>query len=91
MERAHRTGKPGGDRARPIVVKFLRLKDRSAILQRTKLLQGSKIFINEDFTDTVRRKRKELMSDMRTARERGDIAYLRQDKLIIYPLSSTPK
>lgn len=36
VERAHRTGKPvsGSDRPRSIVVKFLRYKDRSAILQR---------------------------------------------------------
>nr|XP_033465134.1 uncharacterized protein LOC117245763 [Epinephelus lanceolatus] len=69
MERAHRTGKPGGGRPRPIVVKFLRYKDRTAILRRTNSLKGTKIYINEDFTDTVRRKRKDL-------RERGDIAYL---------------
>ncbi|KAJ8346773.1 hypothetical protein SKAU_G00281740 [Synaphobranchus kaupii] len=53
VERAHRTGKPGGDRPRSIVVKLLRHKDRSAILQRTKSLKGSKIYINEDFTDAV--------------------------------------
>lgn len=91
VERAHRTGKPGGDRPRPIVVKLLRHKDRSAILQRTKSLKGSKIFINEDFTEAVRRKRKELMPDLRAARERGDIAYLRHDRLIVHPRASTPK
>lgn len=91
LERAHRTGKPGGDRPRPIVVRFLRYKDRSTILQHTKNLKGSKIYINEDYTDAVRRKRKELMPDLRAARERGDIAYLRHDKLIIRPRSSTPK
>ncbi len=91
MERAHRTGKPGGDRPRPIVVKFLRYKDTSTILQHTKNLKGTKIYINEDYADAVRRKRKELMPDLRAARERGDIAYLRHDKLIIHPRSSTPK
>lgn len=91
VERAHRTGKPGGDRPRPIVVKFLMRKDRTEILQRTRNLKGSRIYINEDFTEAVRRKRKELMPDLRAARERGDIAYLRQDKLIIHPRSSTPK
>lgn len=90
MERAHRTGKPRGDRPRPIVVKFLRHKDRSTILQRTKALKGSKIFINEDFTDAVRKRRAELMPDLKAARQRGDIAYLRYDKLITYPRTSTP-
>lgn len=31
MERAHHVGKPGEDRPRPIVVKFLRGKDKAAI------------------------------------------------------------
>lgn len=91
VERAHRAGKPGGDRPRSIMVKLLRYKDRETILQRTKSLKGSKIYINEDFTDAVRRRRKELMPELRAARGRGDIAFLRHDKLIIHPRTSTPK
>lgn len=76
MERAHHTGKPdGGDGPRPIVVKLLRYKDIEAILQRAKSLRGTKIYI-EDFTDAVRQKRKDLMSELKAARQRGDIAYL---------------
>lgn len=30
------------------------------------------------------------MPGLTAARERGDIAYLRQDKLIVHPLSSAP-
>lgn len=52
VERAHHTGKPGGDRSRPIGVKFLTYKDKSTIPQRTKVMKGSNIYINEDFTDT---------------------------------------
>ncbi len=92
VERAHRVGKPReGDKPRPVVIKLLRYKDRDAILQRAKSLKGTRIFINEDYTDTVRRKRKELMPELRAARERGDIAYLRNDKLIIHPRTSTSK
>ena len=92
VERAHRTGKPGGgDRPRPVVVKLLRFKDREAILQRAKSLRGTNIYINEDFTDAVRRKRKDLMPELKAARQRGDIAYLRYDKLVIHPRTSTPK
>lgn len=72
MERAHRTGKPdGGDRPRPIVVKLLRYKDIEAILQRAKSLRGTKIFINEDFTDTVRQKRKDLMAEAERCQTEG--------------------
>ncbi len=92
VERTHRAGKPsGGDRPRPIVIKLLRYKDREAILQRAKSLKGTNIYINEDFTDSVRRKRKDLMPEFRAARARGDIAYLRHDKLVVHPRTSSPK
>lgn len=57
MGRAHRTGKPGGDRPRSIVVKFRAYMDRSTILQNNKNLNGTKIDINEDYRDAVRKKR----------------------------------
>lgn len=90
MERAHRTGKPKGERPRPIVVKLQRFKDKSDILQRTKALKGTNIYINEDYTDAVKTKRRELMPKLREARQRGNIAFLRYDKLIVHPRSSTP-
>lgn len=46
MERAHRTGKPGSGRPRPVAVKFLKYEDKLTILQHTKTLKGTKIFIN---------------------------------------------
>ena len=60
VERAHRAGKPvsRGNRPRPIVVKFVKYKDRSMILQRVKCLKGSMIYINEDYTDADDRKEK---------------------------------
>lgn len=91
MERVHRVGKPGGrDWPRPIIAKLLRWKDREAILQRAKQLKGTKIYINEDYMDSIKMKRKELMPELRAARERGDIAFLRYDKLIVRPRTSTP-
>ena len=87
IERAHRTGKPAANntRPRPIVVKFLRFKERSAVLQRAKNLKGTNIYINEDYTDAVRMRRKELLPKLKEARERGEIAFFRYDKLIIRP------
>lgn len=93
MERAHRIGKPEADRNRPrsIVVKFMNFKDKAAVMQRAKNLKGTKIFINDDYTDAVRLKRKELMPKLKEARDKGDIAYLRHDKLIIHSRTSTSK
>lgn len=78
VEQVHRAGKPvsGGNRPRSIVVKFVKYKDKSLILQRAKRLKGSMIYINEDYTDAVCQKRNELMPKLRAARERGDIAFL---------------
>ena len=92
IERVHRVGKPstatddihGRQRPRPLMVKFLRIKTRDTILSKSKMLKGSNIFINEDYPDSVRQKRKELLPKMKAARERGDIAFLRYDKLIIH-------
>lgn len=91
VERAHRTGKsePGRDSPRPIVVRFQKYKDKLAVLERAKNLKGTKIYINEDYTEAVKQKRRELLPKMKAARERGDIAFLRHDKLIIHPRNST--
>lgn len=88
MDWAYRTGKStSSERPRPIVVRFLRMKDKLAVLNKSKNLKGSGIYINEDFPEAIRQKRKELLPAMKAARERGDIAYLRYDKLIIHPPS----
>jgi hypothetical protein len=44
MEHAHKTGKPNtgpGDRPRPIMVKFLRFKDKVAVLERANNFRGT--------------------------------------------------
>lgn len=60
IERARRSGKPVsmGNKPRPIAVKLLRHKDKLSILAKAKILKGSNIYINEDFSDTVRQKRR---------------------------------
>ncbi|KAK7895598.1 hypothetical protein WMY93_020923 [Mugilogobius chulae] len=76
LDRVYRAGKPLSgnlERPRPVVVRFLRLKDKMAVLDRAKRLKGTGIFINEDFPETVRQKRKELLPAMKAARERGSI------------------
>lgn len=67
------------------VVKFEKYEDRARILQKAKYLKGTKIYINEDFTDDVIQKRKELLPKLKAARDRGEIAYLRHDKLSLSP------
>ena len=91
VERAHRIGTflPDG-RPRAIVAKLLRYKDKEEILKRAKRLKGSKIFINEDFSEKVRLKRKELFPLLLEERKKGNIAYLKYDQLISHPPSRKP-
>ena len=93
VEHAHRIGKPTigtGDSPRAIVVKFLRFKGKVAVPERAKNLRGTYIFLNEDYPEAVRQKRKELIPAMKAARTRGDIAYILYDRLIVHPPCQKP-
>lgn len=86
MERAHQAGKPviNRERPRPIVVKFIKFRTNLPFWRRKKISKDL-TYINEDYTEAVRQKRKELLPAMKAAHARGDIAYLRHDKLIVHP------
>ena len=81
---AHRTGgAPNDGRDRTIVVKFRYFKDRDAVLQAARVNKPQGMFVNEDFSQRVVSRRKELIPAMREARDRGKVAYLSFDKLIV--------
>ena len=48
-----------------------------------KKLKGSMVYVREDLSNRVLNKRKELMPQLREARESGKIAYFKYDKLVI--------
>ena len=88
IERAHRNGKFRGDpeKPRPVVVKLLRFKDKQLIMTRARAnLRDTSVYINEDFSDQLRKKRAELLPAMREARARGDYAIISYDRLIVKP------
>ena len=73
IERAHRTGRTGS-KARTIVVKFAHYKDRELVLAAAKKKRPRGIYVNEDFSQRIMARRKELLSKMMKAREEGKIA-----------------
>lgn len=88
IDRVYRIGKfksANSSKPRPVMVRFLSQKAKQQVMEKAKYLKGTKIFLNEDYPESVRQKRKELLPAMRAARERGEIAFLRYDKLITYP------
>ena len=85
IERAHRVGKKedGANRPRTIVAKMLRYKDRANILKNAHKLKGTDIVINEDVSDSIQSKRKELLPKLHEAKKQGKIAYFTLDRLVI--------
>ncbi|KAI8516326.1 hypothetical protein Bbelb_049070 [Branchiostoma belcheri] len=78
IERAHRNGpfKKEATRPRQIVAKLLRYKDKQMILSRARTnLKNTPIFVNEDYSELVRKRRAELLPEMKAARLRGDYAF----------------
>ena len=82
IQRCHRltsTAKP-----RPVIVKFLRFKDRELIFSEAmKKLKSTPYRVSEDFTKRIRELRKKLMPFLKEARDDGKRAFIRFDKLII--------
>ena len=83
IERAHRTGATTAQRDRTIVVKFSSFKERDAIIREARTVKPRGVYVNEDYSQRVITRRKELLPQMREARERGKVAYLSFDKLIV--------
>lgn len=69
-----------------MVVKLLRFKDKQRILDRARChLKKTSLYINEDFSERVRKRRAELLPAMKEARARGDYAIISYDRLIVRP------
>ena len=84
IKRAHRL-KGRNKETCPIIVNFLRYKDRCAVLQcaRECLGTGSSVLVHEHFSDRVRKCRRELGKRLVEARNNGAYAIISYDKLII--------
>ena len=89
IERAHRTGRlrnsDGSHRAKPrtVVCKLYDWKVKEIILKAARTVRPPGLFVNEDYAEETVKRRKELLPQMKEAREQGKIAYLVMDKLII--------
>ena len=84
-ERAHRVGGTRCDsKPRKIVARFLNYKDREAVFKAKKKLHGTNMFVNEDYSNRVIKRRTELMPKLKEARRKNQRAFLRFDKLVIY-------
>ncbi|CAH1107522.1 unnamed protein product [Psylliodes chrysocephalus] len=83
IDEVRRMGKYNIERKRPIIVKLNRKSTRTMILQKTRSLKGTNIWIDEDYPKEVQEERRKLIIKMKEARNKGHKAQLRYNKLII--------
>ena len=77
--------KKAAGKPRTIVLKFNDYKTRETILKNKKCLKGTNVFVRENFSQKVFAKRKELLPKIHEEWKKGNIAFLRFDKLVVYP------
>lgn len=61
IERAHQIGKVGGEKPRPVIVKFAFFKDKQRVISAASKLKGTKFSIGEDYSKIARQQRQKLL------------------------------
>ncbi|CAH2211688.1 jg22319 [Pararge aegeria aegeria] len=72
-----------GNKPRPISVSLTTLGKKIQIIKNKKSLEGSNMYIQEEFPKRILEIRKDLKNKQKIEIEKGNIAYLKYDKLIV--------
>lgn len=83
IDEVNRIGKYTANRVRPIILKLNTGNKRTEILSKSKVLKGTDIWLDEDYSKEILEERKLLIPHMKEARKKGCRAYLRYNKLIV--------
>ncbi|CAG4965859.1 unnamed protein product [Colias eurytheme] len=85
VNKIHRIGRfnKEGDKARPILISFLNSLKKNEIMKKKKFLKNKQIYITEDYPREVLEIRKSLQPKLIEERNKGNIAYINYDKLVI--------
>lgn len=83
INKIHRIGRNyrEGSKPRPVLCSFVNNWKKNEIIKNKKNLK--KIYISEDYTKEVLEKRKALQAELVKERQKGNIAYMKYDKLIV--------
>lgn len=81
IEHVKRMGKYSG-KVRPVVVTVTTTSRKIELLKKKKSLEGTNIYLKEDFPPSVLQKRKELQEEFKREREAGKKVVLRYDKIV---------
>ena len=83
IDRCHRMGRHKRNRPRIIIFKLNKFKDKQKILQNTRNLKVTGIFIYEDFCDDTMKLRKSLWEQVLEHRRQNKIAYLNCRSIVV--------
>lgn len=84
-----RIGPKKEEKHRPLAIELVSYKLKTEILQKAKLLRGTKIFIDNDYTVVEYRKRKLLHLHLNKARGKNQQAFIRKNLLVVEGKSFT--
>lgn len=83
IEKIHRLGRKVANKTRPVILRFLDERDKSAVLSSCRRLKGSRFSISEDFSPRVQQIRKKLWDSAKELKKNGDKVVLSFDKIKI--------
>lgn len=81
ISKIHRIGKKDDTKVRPILISFVNNWKKNEILKNKRHLKYT--YVTEDFPKEILEKRRLLQPKLREEREKGKIAYIKYDKIII--------
>lgn len=90
INKYHRLGQKQDGKTRPILVTLMSQLKKAEILKNKKHLP-QQIYITEDFSKKTIEARKNLQQQLKQERERGNIAFIKNNKLIIKEKSDAEK
>ena len=79
----HRLGRPAEDRKRTVIVRFMSQEDGMLVWNKRRLLTGTRLYLNEDFSQETKMKRATLAPIMKEARAQNMRATLVGGSLLI--------
>lgn len=88
IEHINRTGKYSG-KTRPVVVTITTTSRKIEILKNKKSLDGTDVYLKEDFSPSELQERRELQEELKREREAGKRVTLRYDKIVILEPKNT--
>lgn len=86
----YRIGKKDNNKNRPVVVSFTSVWKKHYVLKNKRGLPPG-VYVKEDFSKEVLEKRKQLQLQVEEEKKKGNIAFLKYDKIIVKKSSGQPR